>query len=88
MIELGEKQILFSCQDKRNTLRNYLCIIAKYYKYVTKFTRNRLLLENFISLLKKTIQREKYTALVSNTVTSFFAKWAPLYNHFNVNARQ
>ena len=55
IIELGEKQILFTCQDKRNTLRNYLCIIAKYYTciYVTKFTRNSLLLDNFISLLKK-----------------------------------
>ena len=53
IIEFGEKQILFACQDKRNTLRNYLCIIAKYYIYVTKFTRNSLLLENVISLLKK-----------------------------------
>ena len=88
IIELGEKQILFACQDKRNTLRNYLCIIAKYYIYVTKFTRNHLLLENFISLLKKKFQSEKYIALMSNTVTSFFAKWVPLYNHFNVNARQ
>ena len=34
-IELGEKQILFACQDKRNTLRNYLCIIAKYYIYIS-----------------------------------------------------
>ena len=88
IIELGEKQILFACQDKRNTLRNYLCIIAKYYIYVTKFTRNSLLLENLIRLLKKKIQSEKYIAPMSNTVTSFFAKWAPLYNHFNVNARQ
>ena len=88
IIELGEKQILFACQDKRNTLRNYLCIIAKYYIYVTKFTQNRLLLENFLSLLKKKFQSEKYIALMSNTVTSFFAKWAHLYNHFNVNARQ
>ena len=32
--EIGEKQILFACQDKRNTLRNYLCIIAKYYIYI------------------------------------------------------
>ena len=39
-IQLGEKQILFVFQDKRNTLRNYLCIIAKYYIYVTEFTRN------------------------------------------------
>ena len=86
IIELGGKKI--ACQDKRNTLRNYLCIIAKYYIYVTKFTRNRLLLENFISLLKKKFQSEKYIVLMSNTVTSFFAKWAPPYNHFNVNARQ
>ena len=87
-IEFGEKQILFACQDKRNTLRNYLCIIAKYYIYVTKFTRNRLLLENFINLLKKKFQSEKYIALTSNSITSFFAKWAPLYNYFNVNASQ
>ena len=65
-IELGEKQILFACQDERSTLRNYLCIIAKYYIYVTKFTRNRLLLENFIKLLKKKFQSEKYIALMSN----------------------
>ena len=88
IIELGEKQILFACQDKRYTLRIYLYIIAKYYISVTKFTRNSLLLENLISLLTKKFQSEKYIALMSNTVTSFFAKWAPLYNHFNVNARQ
>ena len=60
-IELREKQILFACQDKRNTLRNYMCFIAKYYIYiyVTKFTRNRLLLEDFINLLKKKFQNEK-----------------------------
>ena len=56
IIELGEKQVLFACQDKRNTLRNYLCITAKYYIYVTKFTRNSLLLESFISLLKTKFQ--------------------------------
>ena len=94
-IELGEKQILFALQDKRNTLRNYLCIIAKYYIYITKFTQNRLLLENFINLLKKKFQSEKYIALTSNSITVFFfffffffAKWAPLYNYFNINARQ
>ena len=87
-IELGEKQILFACQDKRNTLRNYLCIIAKCYIYVTKFTRNRLLLENFINLLKKKFQSEKYIALTCNSITGFFAKWAPLYNYFNINMRQ
>ena len=80
-IELGEKQILFARQDKRNTLRNYLCIIAKYYIYVTKFTQNRLLLENCINLLKKKFQSEKYIALTSNSITGCFFFFFLLNGH-------
>ena len=51
-LDLGEKNILFAYQDKSNTIRNYLCILAKYFIYTTKFTQKNLLLENFINLLK------------------------------------
>ena len=87
-LELGEKQIIFAYQDRRNTIRNYLCVIAKYYIYVTKFTQKNLRIDNFISLLKKIFLSEKYIATMNNLMTNFFAKWAPLYNYFNANTRQ
>ena len=87
-LELGEKQIIFAYQDRRNTIRNYLCVIAKYYIYVTKFTQKNLRIDNFISLLKKKILSERYIATMNNLMTNFFAKWAPLYNYFNANTRQ
>ena len=86
-LNLDGKQIIFSNQDRRNTIRNYLSIIAKHYIYTTKFTQKTLRIDNFINLLKKKFQSEKYIALMNNTMTKFFAKWAPLYNYFNTNAR-
>ena len=86
-LNLDGKQIIFSNQDRRNTIRNYLSIIAKHYIYTTKFTQKTLRIDNFINLLKKKFQSEKYIALKNNTMTKFFAKWAPLYNYFNTNAR-
>ena len=87
-LDLGEKNLLFAYQDKSNTIRNYLCILAKYFIYTTKFAQKNLLLENFINLLKKKFQSEKYIFLMNNSMTNFFAKWAPLYNHLNANVRQ
>ena len=82
------KNLLFVYQDKSNTIRNYLCILAKYFIYTTKFTQKNLLLENFINLSKKTFQSEKYIYLMNNPMTNFFAKSAPLYNQQNANVRQ
>ena len=51
-LKLGGKQIIFSNQDRRNTIRNYLSIIAKHYiydVYTTNFTQ-----KTYVSIILST----------------------------------
>ena len=75
--------IIFSYQG-RNSLINYILVLANYYIYKTKFisTDKNLNIHAFMSLLKKKFISDRYNAYIFNRVAKFFSKWFPLYNYF------
>ena len=78
-INLDAKELLFSGQNK-NVLLSYISVVSKHYIYTNKFTERELNISNYISLLKKKFQSERYIAYVHTS--KFFIKWLPLYNYF------
>ena len=75
--------IIFSYEG-RNSLRNYILVLAKYYIYKTKFisTDKNLNVHAFESLLKKKFISDRYNAYISNRVAKFFSKRFLLFNYF------
>ena len=76
-INLDAKELLFSGQNK-NFLLSYISRVSKHYIYTNKFTERELNISNYISLLKKKFQSERYIAYVLNNISKFFIKWLPL----------
>lgn len=81
-LNLETKNILFAFQDKKQLI-NYIFVIAKYYIYVNKFSGRELNLDIFKALLKRKFQSERYIAHINNTMGSFLAKWASLYDYLS-----
>ena len=81
-VELNDRNILFSHQDE-NQLKTYLFVIAKYYVYSNKFSGKELIFDNFLSLLERKFNNEKYIACINGNTAKFFSKWYPLYQYFN-----
>ena len=81
-VELNDRNILFSHQDA-NQLKTYLFVIAKYYVYSNKFSGKELIFDNFLSLLERKFNNEKYIACINGNTAKFFSKWYPLYQYFN-----
>ena len=82
-VNIEKRNIIFSYQG-RNSLINYILVLAKYYIYKTKFisTDKNLNIHAFVSLLKKKFISDRYNAYIFNRVAKFFSKWFPLYNYF------
>ena len=74
--------IIFSYQG-RNSLINYILVLAKYYIHKTKFISTdkkfisidkNLNMHAFVSLLKKKFISDRYNAYIFNRVAKFFFK--------------
>lgn len=81
VINLDKRNIIFSYQGQ-NELINYIHVLAKYYIYKTKFSKNNLNIQAFVSMLQQKFLSERYIAFINNKTDIFFKKWTPLYNYF------
>lgn len=84
IVSLQSKNIMFP-NDKKNSLTNYIHVLAKYYVYANMFSGKELSIPAFKSVLRRKFQSEKYIANLNNTFASFFQKWSILYNCLNQN---
>ena len=82
-----KRNIIFSYQG-RNSLINYILVLAKYYIYKTKFisTDKNLNIRAFVSLLKKKIISDRYNAYISNRVAKFLFKMVSFILFLAVNS--
>lgn len=79
-LEISNKYILFASPN-RKTLINHILIIAKYYIYKTKFTRNTIDFTGFLLYLKSKFQSEMYIANLKNDFDKFAEKWSSLLHY-------
>ena len=68
--------------QKANNLINYIFVLAKYYINKTKFFTHNLVIDNFITYLKRKFQNEKYISIINNKFDKFMGKWSTLYQFF------
>ena len=71
--------MLLKTARNRHTSSRKIAVKHNNTRHLYASVRKSLFLENFISLLKKKFQSKKYIALMSNSITSFFAKWTEAY---------
>ena len=70
--------------DCRVITTNFLCvrILRKFTVYKTKFFTHNLVIENFITYLKRKFHNEKYISFINNKFDKFMGKWSTLYQFF------
>ena len=73
----NEKMILFSWH-KKNSILNYLLVVAKYYIYKSKFAQGNISILGFKAILKKKFEEEKYIAKINDKYAKFLGKWSSL----------
>ena len=78
----NEKMILFSWH-KKNSILNYLLVVAKYYIYKSKFVQGNISILGFKAILKKKFEEEKYIAKINDKYAKFLGKWSSLYTALN-----
>jgi len=76
--------ILFGRVGPNNLLINHLLLITKQYIFSKRFNNGNLHLEGILATFEDTFKIEQYSAKVNMKTDTFFRKWAPLYNLFNV----
>ena len=57
-------------------------MLAKYYIYKTKFFTHNIVIENFITYLKRKFHNEKYISIINKKFDKFIGKWSTLYQFF------
>ena len=82
VLNLEEKSILFSWQDK-NQLIIFIYVTAKYYIYANKFSGKALNLDVYKSIVRRKFENERYSAHINNKMGKFMIKWSLLYNQLN-----
>ena len=58
-VELNNEQLILFSWHKRNSILNYLLVVAKYYIYKSKFLQGNISILGFKAILKNKFEDEK-----------------------------
>ena len=82
-VDINNEKMLILSWHKKNSLLNYLLVVAKYYIYKAKFVQESIRILGFKAILKKNFEEEKYIAKINDKYTKFLGKWLSLYTVLN-----
>ena len=82
-VDINNEKMLILSWHKKNSLLNYLLVVAKYYIYKTKFVQESISILGFKAILKKKFEEEKYIAKINDKYAKFIGKWSSLYTVLN-----
>ena len=82
-VDINNEKMLILSWHKKNSLLNYLLVVAKYYIYKSKFVQGSISILGFKAILKKKFEEEKYIAKINDKYTKFLGKWSSLYTVLN-----
>ena len=82
-VDINNEKMLILSWHKKNSLLNYLLVVAKYYIYKSKFFQGSIYILGFKAILKKKFEEEQYIAKINDKYTKFLGKWSSLYTVLN-----